>query len=90
MQAFQKLKKVFSPYSKSDEFADFQRHSYSKTGEDLIIDFIFRQIGIVQPTFLDIGAHHPFFINKTFFFHKKGCYRINIEPDPFLIKAFQE
>ena len=90
MQPFHKLKKVFSTASKPEVFAGYQKISYSQTGEDLIVDFIFGQIGIVKPTFLDIGAHHPFFINNTFFFYKKGCHGINIEPDPFLIKAFEE
>lgn len=90
MHPYHKIKMAFSNFTKPQAFVEFQKVSYSQTGEDIIIDFIFGQLGILQPTFLDIGAHHPFFINNTFFFSKKGCYGVNIEPDPFLIKAFEE
>jgi FkbM family methyltransferase len=66
----------------------FQKTSYSQTGEDLIIDFIFTHIGIAKPTYIDIGAHHPYYLSNTAFFYEKGCRGINIEPDPELFKLF--
>lgn len=62
--------------------------SYSQCGEDLIIDFLFMQLGIEKPGYIDIGAHHPTYINNTYLFYKKGCRGINVEPDPALIAAF--
>ncbi|MCM8569205.1 FkbM family methyltransferase [Gramella jeungdoensis] len=62
--------------------------SYSQSGEDLIVKFIFDYIGIKKPTYLDIGAHHPFFISNTALFYKNGSRGINIEPDPYLFQKF--
>lgn len=58
------------------------KKSYSQSGEDLIIDFIFNAIGISHPSYLDIGAHDPFYLNNTAIFYERGCRGINIEPDP--------
>ncbi|MDF2433976.1 MAG: hypothetical protein JWP44_3607 [Mucilaginibacter sp.] len=66
----------------------FKKTSYSQSGEDLIIDFIFNHIGISHPSYLDIGAHHPFYLSNTAHFYERGCRGINIEPDPELIKLF--
>lgn len=66
----------------------FQKISYSQTGEDLIVDFIFNQIGIKRPSYIDIGAHHPEYLNNTALFYKNGSRGINIEPDPNLFKEF--
>jgi len=68
--------------------ASFKRTSYSQSGEDLIVDFIFTQIGIEKPTYIDIGAHHPYYLSNSAFFYEKGCRGINIEPDPNLFKEF--
>lgn len=62
--------------------------SYSQCGEDLLISFVLMQLKIDKVTYVDIGAHHPRFINNTFLFYKGGASGINIEPDPFLFKAF--
>jgi len=62
--------------------------SYSQSGEDVIMDFIFKAVGILKPSYLDIGAHHPFFLNNTALFYRSGCSGINVEPDPSLIKNF--
>ena len=58
--------------------------SYSQKGEDLIIKHIFDGLGIVEPSYLDIGAHHPYHISNTALFYKNGSRGINIEPDPDL------
>ncbi len=62
--------------------------SYSQCGEDLIIDFLFGQLGIAKPGYIDIGAHHPSYINNTYLFYLKGARGISIEPDPALIAKF--
>jgi hypothetical protein len=46
------------------------------------------QLTIDKISYVDIGAHHPRYINNTYLFYKRGATGINIEPDPFLIKAF--
>jgi FkbM family methyltransferase len=64
------------------------KKSYSQCGEDLIIDFIFSQKGVTRPSYIDIGAHHPYYLSNTALFSEKGSKGINIEPDPYLFSQF--
>lgn len=66
----------------------FQNISYSQCGEDLIVKYIFKLRGISKPSYIDIGANDPFFINNTAIFYKEGCRGINIEANPYLIDSF--
>lgn len=65
------------------------RASFSQSGEDMIIDYIFTVIGVEKPSYIDIGAHHPYRMSNTAYFYGKGCRGINIEPDPVLFEAFR-
>ena len=66
-----------------------QKKSYAQNGEDLIIDFAFREVfKINQPSYLDIGAHHPFCFSNTQLFYERGSQGINVEANPFLHKFF--
>lgn len=67
----------------------FYRKSYSQSGEDLIIDYLFGWMRIEKPTYLDIGAHHPKWLSNTYFFYKKGCRGVCVEPDPALFEYFR-
>ncbi len=67
---------------------DKSKPSYSQCGEDMIVNYIFRLRGINNPTYMDIGANHPFFISNTAFFYKIGCKGVNIEANPDLMKEF--
>lgn len=84
-EAIKSLLKQFLKYKKGYEP---HKLSYAQCGEDLIIEFVFNQLGIFKPTYLDIGAHHPFYLSNTALFYKKGCRGINIEPDFNLFKEF--
>lgn len=66
----------------------FEKTSYAQCGEDIIVSFIFKRLGFLKPSYIDIGAHHPFKINNTALFYKSGARGINIEPDPVLFEAF--
>lgn len=66
----------------------YKKKSYSQTGEDLIVKYIFDSIGISKPSFIDVGAHHPYYLNNTALFYENGCRGINIEPDISLIRPF--
>jgi FkbM family methyltransferase len=57
------------------------RESYSQCGEDLIVRFIFDQLDLARPTYLDIGAHHPFDLSNTAALHKHGSRGVNVEPE---------
>jgi FkbM family methyltransferase len=64
------------------------KKSYSQSGEDLIVRYIFDVLGIGRPSYIDIGAHHPTYLSNSALFYENGSRGINIEPDPTLIKAF--
>ena len=64
--------------------------SFSQCGEDLIIDFVFTQFHLDKIKYLDIGAHHPTYINNTALFYKKGSTGVCIEPDPFLFESIKK
>ncbi|MHB8206958.1 FkbM family methyltransferase [Mucilaginibacter sp.] len=72
-------------FKKKDNWMKF---SYAQSGEDLIVKFIFDGLGIKKPSYIDIGAHHPFYLSNTALFYKGGSIGINIEPDPDLFKLF--
>lgn len=66
----------------------YSKKSYSQSGEDIIVDFIFQMLKITDISYLDIGAHHPYYLSNTALFYEKGCRGINIEPDPVLYQPF--
>lgn len=83
-----KAKRKLLRYLESSPEVSFRKISYSQSGEDLIVQYIFDCIKIKRPTFLDIGAHHPYYLSNTALFYEKGCRGINIEPDPSLFSLF--
>lgn len=68
----------------------YKKNSYSQCGEDLIIEHIMNSLKIEKPKYIDIGAHHPFYLSNTALFYLKGSTGINIEPDPYLFKEFKK
>jgi FkbM family methyltransferase len=62
---------------------DFKK-SYSQSGEDLIVRYIFDVLKMSTPRYLDLGAHHPTFLNNTQIFYENGSTGVNVEPDPDL------
>jgi FkbM family methyltransferase len=66
----------------------YQKISYSQTGEDILVDYIFKSRNILAPTYIDIGAFHPYMFSNTAFFYERGSKGINIEPNPDGIKKF--
>lgn len=69
---------------------NWQKKSYSQTGEDLIVQFLFNTLQIKKPTYIDIGAHHPYHLNNTALLYETGSKGINIEPDPQLFTEFDK
>jgi len=68
----------------------FGHVTYSQHGEDMILANIFHMLGNKQPSYLDIGAHHPFNISNTAFFYERGSCGVNIEANPNLVSAFTQ
>ena len=56
--------------------------SYSQSGEDRILQFLFDSLGIRQPSYIDVGAHHPLYGNSTFLFYSQGAHGVCVEPNP--------
>ncbi len=67
---------------------DTGKISYAQCGEDMIASFVFDVLKIARPSWLDIGAHHPTYLNNTFTFYERGARGVNIEPDPDLFARF--
>lgn len=67
----------------------FHRKSYSQCGEDLILSAILKNLGILQPWYVDIGANDPVVYNNTYLFYRRGSSGILIEPNPQLAKKLR-
>jgi FkbM family methyltransferase len=63
--------------------------SFSQCGEDLIVRYVLALRGITRPSYLDVGAHDPFYLSNTALLYKLGGRGINIDPNRDLIAAFQ-
>lgn len=75
-------------YENSQNASKFHHISFSQSGEDLIVKYIFDHLGIYQPSYIDVGAHHPYYLSNTALFYQNGSRGINIEPDITLYKEF--
>lgn len=68
--------------------------TYSQHGEDRIIYEAFKHMGYFKdgllPSYIDVGAHHPYEISNTALFYQIGCHGINVEANPRLIELFNE
>lgn len=53
---------------------------FSQSGEDLIISHGLLSLGILHPTYIDIGGHHPIFANNTYLFYTNGEHGVVVEP----------
>lgn len=62
----------------------YYRKSWSQCGEDLILRYLFDLLRIARPSYIDIGAHHPWHYNNTYLFYRQGARGVNVEPDPAL------
>ena len=62
--------------------------SFAQSGEDLIALQIFRSLGIKKPSYMDVGAFHPYRTSNTALLNLSGCRGINIEPNPAQFPEF--
>lgn len=67
----------------------FYRRSYSQCGEDLIIAFLFKQLGITRPTYVDIGANDPVVYSNTYGSYRASGHGFLVEPNPALAKRLR-
>ncbi len=80
----------YTPFTKPnvDMGGTYGNITYSQFGDDLVIINLFNIIGISKPSYLDIGAHHPYVMSNTALLYDMGARGINIEADKNLILAF--
>src|SRR4051812_20379104 len=83
-RGIRKIKKAFDTLSLKSKV------SYAQSGEDIIVDYLFTSLGIVYPSYIDIGANQPVKGNNTYLFYLKGCKGICIEPDISLIAGLKK
>lgn len=62
--------------------------SFSQAGEDRIVRWIFEVRGVTHPTYMDLGAYHPFELSNTALMHIGGSTGVNVEPNPTLFSKF--
>jgi FkbM family methyltransferase len=69
------------------EYAD---ETFSQCGEDRILSFLFRQLAIPTPRYLDVGTWHPCTGNNTYLFYRAGARGVCVEPNPDLAPLIRE
>lgn len=65
----------------------FNKKSYSQSGEDTIIAYIFKYLGIDinKIKYLDLGANHAKELSNTNYFYENGAQGVLVEANPSLI-----
>jgi len=63
--------------------------SYSQAGEDAVIDFLFSELGLKTPSYLELGVHSPDMGNNTYRFYLRGSRGVLVEADKTLISAIK-
>ena len=83
----QLINKAFAKF-KTAWFGEFPKISYSRSGEDLLLDDIFKQKS--SGLYVDVGAFHPVNYSNTFKFYLKGWTGINIDPNKEIMDLFKK
>jgi FkbM family methyltransferase len=78
------------PYRPEPPPEPAHQKSYAQCGEDLIAWYMFRELNVPQPTYLDIGANHPTELSNTYLFYTHGCRGLLVEPNVDLVPLLRE
>lgn len=62
--------------------------SYAHNGDDFMVLNLFELIEIREPSYLDLGAHHPTNGSNTKLLYDRGSRGVNVDANPNLIYAF--
>jgi len=68
----------------------YTNQSYSQAGEDCIVNFLFSQLGITSPTYLELGVYHPKTGSNTYKFYTNGGKGVLVEADKTLIHEIKD
>lgn len=66
----------------------FGNITYAQHGDDLMLLNIFHLLGIEKPSYIDLGAHHPFTISNTALLYQRRSRGVNVEANPNLFGDF--
>lgn len=80
--------KVMSFIGKSKNYKEYL--SFAQAGEDRVLKFLFRSMGIDRITYLEIGTNNPIDINNTYYFYVEGSRGVCVEPNPSLIAKIKK
>jgi len=86
LAVYHRLRSVF-PHNFRVEYAD---ETFSQCGEDRILAFLFWQLAIPTPRYLDVGTWHPCTGNNTYLFYRAGARGVCVEPNPDLVPLIRE
>jgi len=69
---------------------EYANETFSQCGEDRILAFLFWQLAIPTPRYLDVGTWHPCVGNNTYLFYRAGAKGVCVEPNPDLVPLIRE
>jgi len=69
---------------------EYAYETFSQCGEDRILAFLFSQLAIATPRYLDVGTWHPCVDNNTYLFYRAGAKGVCVEPNPDLALLIRE
>lgn len=68
----------------------YVNESFSQAGEDCCMDFLFTELGMHRPSYLELGVCNPIIGSNTYRFYKKGARGVLVEADQTLIETIQK
>jgi len=69
---------------------EYAYETFSQCGKDRILAFLFSQLAIPTPRYLDVGTWHPCTGNNTYLFYLTGAKGVCVEPNPDLASLIRE
>ena len=67
----------------------YENTSYSQAGEDAIVRYLFKDYGIKNITYLDLGTNKPNYGNNTYWFYSKNFRGVCVEANPALYQLIK-
>ncbi len=68
----------------------YTNESFSQAGEDCCMDFLFSELKINNPSYLELGVCNPVIGSNTYRFYKKGSRGVLVEADKTLIDTIKK
>lgn len=68
----------------AEKYVPWPTGSFAQAGEDILARNALRDLGIMRPYYLDLGAHHATWLSNTYFFYRRGGRGVRVEADPEL------